>query len=373
LWHEFCHVVTLEKTKNKMPRWLSEGISVYEERQANPAWGQTMTAQYRKMILSGELLPVSRLSAAFLQPPSPLHLQFAYYESSLVVEYLVEQHGLDTLKLILHDLAQDVPINAALEQRVGSLDVLDEDFAKFARQRAHSLAKDADWEVSDLPSNASVPTLRTWTAEHPDNLVGLQLLAAALIRDEAWEEAKQPLRELLRLYPEDISDECAYRKLARVHRELGETDAERAVLTQLSALDADAVDVYRRMIEICEANDDWAGVAENAEYLLAVNPLLRAPHQQLARAAEQLGTPTRAIQSYRALVRMDPVDPAEAHFRLARLLRDQGEMSAARRQVLMALEEAPRYRAAQRLLLELVDGPRAQPKPAVPPKQEETQ
>ena len=26
LWHEFCHVVTLTKTKNKMPRWLSEGI-----------------------------------------------------------------------------------------------------------------------------------------------------------------------------------------------------------------------------------------------------------------------------------------------------------------------------------------------------------
>ena len=32
LWHEFCHVVTLNKTRNKMPRWLSEGISVYEER-----------------------------------------------------------------------------------------------------------------------------------------------------------------------------------------------------------------------------------------------------------------------------------------------------------------------------------------------------
>ena len=43
LWHEFCHVVTLHKTRNKMPRWLSEGISVYEERQAEPAWGQSMT------------------------------------------------------------------------------------------------------------------------------------------------------------------------------------------------------------------------------------------------------------------------------------------------------------------------------------------
>ena len=73
LWHEFCHVVTLTKTNNRMPRWLSEGISVYEEVQANQAWGQTMNPQYRQMILDGELTPVSQLSGAFLRPPSAMH------------------------------------------------------------------------------------------------------------------------------------------------------------------------------------------------------------------------------------------------------------------------------------------------------------
>src|SRR5947209_20567459 len=34
LWHEFCHVVTLKLTQNKMPRSLSAGISVYEDRHA---------------------------------------------------------------------------------------------------------------------------------------------------------------------------------------------------------------------------------------------------------------------------------------------------------------------------------------------------
>ena len=50
--------------ENKMPRWLSEGISVYEERQANPAWGARMSPRFREMILGGELTPVGKLSGA---------------------------------------------------------------------------------------------------------------------------------------------------------------------------------------------------------------------------------------------------------------------------------------------------------------------
>jgi hypothetical protein len=40
------------------------------------------------------------------------------------------------------------------------------------------------------------------------------------------------------------------------------------------------------------------------------------------------------------------------HFRLARLMHSNND-PAAKRQVLLALEEAPRFRAAHRLLLEL--------------------
>jgi len=154
LWHEFCHVVTLQKTHNKMPRWLSEGISVYEERQARPGWGQTMTPQYREMILGDDLTPVSRLSGAFLAPPSGLHLQFAYYESSLVVEYLVDKYGLDILKRILTDLGAGMSINETLQRYTGSLDALNQEFAEYARQRARQLAPNAEWERPELDPDA---------------------------------------------------------------------------------------------------------------------------------------------------------------------------------------------------------------------------
>src|ERR1043166_2951102 len=157
LWHEFCHVVTLQLTKNKMPRWLSDGISVYEEKQANPTWGQAMNPKYREMILEkDELTPVSELSAAFLSPKSPLHLQFAYYESSLVVEFLVSRFGADALKKILIDLRDDIEINAAIEKNTEAMDKIEDEFETFAIKRAQDLAPGLDWKKPRLATAAAL-------------------------------------------------------------------------------------------------------------------------------------------------------------------------------------------------------------------------
>jgi tetratricopeptide (TPR) repeat protein len=395
LWHEFCHVVTLEKTNNKMPRWLSEGISVYEERQKNPTWGQSMTPQYRQMILGADpnveadrdaedelrpddgdgvdpqemaaaaaggsqLTPVSRLSGAFLRPPSPLHLQFAYYESSLVVEYLVEQHGLQTLKKILDDLGQGLTINETLERHVGSLEELDEDFAEYARQQARGLASGVDWNREALPEEADLDALEAALEDWPSNYWALKRYGQALVAAQRWDEAREVLQKLYELYPDDTSPASALELLAVVHRQTGEEESERQVLEKLAALHSDSVDVYKRLMEIAAAEGDWAAVAENAERLLSVNPLLPTGHEMLSRAAAELGQPGRSVQPLAALVEMEPIDPAGVHFRLAQALHGVGRRDEARREVLKALEEAPRYREAQRLLLEIVgDEPQA--------------
>ena len=374
LWHEFCHVVTLQLTHNKMPRWLSEGISVYEEKQANPAWGQAMNPKYRDMILHDQLAPLGEISAMFLAPKSSLHLQFAYFESSLAVEFLVKDFGLEALKKILADLRGDLDINQAIEKNTAPMKQLEKDFNVFARRRAEELAPGLDWQK---PKSARDPgeddSLIFETVAGPSNTKEAELTstnyyrlhqeARTLMKEKKWPEAKVPLVKLMDLYPAETGSDSASALLARIHRELGETGPEREVLNHLATGDADAPDVYLRLMELAAAAADWPAVAENAGRFIAVNPLAPPPYRFLAEASEKLGNTTEGIRSCQILLVLDPPDPAAVHFRLAKLLRQGGDPSA-RRHVLQALEEAPRFRDALDLLLE-INGEK--PKAKTPP------
>jgi tetratricopeptide (TPR) repeat protein len=355
LWHEFCHVVTLHKTRNKMPRWLSEGISVYEERQANPAWGQSMTPEYRELILDGGATPVSQLSSAFLAPKSPLHLQFAYFESSLVVEYLIEKYGMDKLLALLDDLGDGKDINEALVIHTEPLNRLDADFANYLRTRAEKLAIAARWDEPELAPDAGPEELAAWLSDHTNSVPGIKQLVRERLRNKQYQQALDMAKRLREVFPNDNSSDNAYAILAAAYRGLDDADGEREALEQLARRDDSAVDAYLRLMELAEATQDWEAVAKNAQRMLAVNPLVAAPHRSLARATEKLGRRDEAIGAYQAVLQFDTTDIAETNFRSALLLRDAEKHDAARRHVLLALEEAPRYREAHKLLLELTN------------------
>jgi tetratricopeptide (TPR) repeat protein len=172
------------------------------------------------------------------------------------------------------------------------------------------------------------------------------------LQNEEWNQAKSVLQRLLDAYPNQRGPDNAYLLMAEAHRALEETEAERGTLAKLARVDAEAIDTFARLMELDQGREDWEGVRLNAQRYLAVNPLISFPHQYGANAAEALGQVTNAIISYRNLLLLDPPNPAEVHYRLARLLH-QAEDPSARRHVLQALEEAPRFRDAHRLLLKI--------------------
>jgi len=360
LWHEFCHVVTLQLTQNKMPRWLSEGISVYEESQADPSWGMHMNARYRELILNGELTPVGNLSAAFLTPRSPEYLQFAYFQSSLVVDYIISHYGVESLKAILRDLGDGREINSAIAAHTVALPKLEADFAAYARARADQLAPRLDWTRPDavLLAPGEESQLGDWARRHPDNYWALRSQARDLLAAKRWAEAEVLLTHFLALFPTQIGADSAYGQLAAAQRAERASEAERATLAKWVALDDEAADACLRLMELTEAARDWPAVKQYAERFMAINPLVPPPYRYLAEAAPQLGDPATAIAANRTLLRLGAPNPAEVHFQLARLLHPADEVGA-RRQVLEALEDAPRYRQALALLQAIDRSPAA--------------
>ncbi|QDT89425.1 peptidase MA family metallohydrolase [Gimesia algae] len=354
LWHEFCHVVTLELTKNKMPRWISEGLSVYEERQKNPLWGETMVPQYRDMILKGETTPISELSSAFQNPKSSLHIQFAYYQSSMVVEYLINEFGFDAMKSILNDLRAGIPVNVAIERRTKSLGELEQDFATYLKAEAEIFAPEVDWSEQDLTALTSDDTKRfdDWIREHPQHFQGLMAYSRILEEENRTVELETTLKKLVELYPQYTGADNACLRLVELYQKQERFDLEQSFLEQYAKYNPNALAVFQRLATLYQQQENWEAVYQACQDANAINPLDQETQQRLAIACIQLNRQPEAIAAYQAILALEPHNPAETHYQLARLLQDTHKQKA-KRHTLIALEQAPRFRAAHQLLLEL--------------------
>lgn len=355
LWHEFCHVVTLTVTRNRMPRWLSEGISVYEEERRHSSWGMRMSGTFRKMVLDEKTFtPLSKMSGAFLSPESSDHLLFAYFEAAQAVKWLIDSHGEAKFQSLLKDLAAGYRINEALGRNMAPVEKLDAGFASHLRGRAQALASQADWSEPERgevdPRDPAAVT--AWLKEKPNNLWALRVAARRLLAVERWEESLALSKRLIALFPEDPEAGNGFQLAAQAYEGMKKPVEEAAMLREWLKRSPDAATASLRLMELDRQARNWAGVKEAADRVLAIDPFLKQPYEGLAAAGEAMGNKREAVAALRHLLVLGADNPVQVSFTLARLLQDE-EPKAAKRYLLDALAEAPRFRAGHELLLQL--------------------
>ncbi|HET9713586.1 MAG TPA: tetratricopeptide repeat protein, partial [Pyrinomonadaceae bacterium] len=101
LWHEYTHVITLQMTDYRIPRWFSEGLSVYEERRARPGWGDDWNPLFVRAFMERRWFKMADLDAGFQRPKSPQDVPIAYFQASQVCEFIVERYGFDAILRML--------------------------------------------------------------------------------------------------------------------------------------------------------------------------------------------------------------------------------------------------------------------------------
>jgi tetratricopeptide (TPR) repeat protein len=233
------------------------------------------------------------------------------------------------------------------------MEKLDQDFAAWFKGQADQLAPKVNWEEPKLlPEDGSAP-LTAWNKEHADSFWGLIYEGEAFLLERKFAEAKVPLNKAVALFPQYAEMDGPYLLLAKAYRELKEAKDERDVLAKFTTLNADAVAPRLRLLELASADHDWKTMRSESEKVLGVDPLTPLPYRYLADSAEALGERATAIAARRTLLLMDPLDKPEQHYRLAKLLYEDGKLPEARREVDLSLEDAPRYRDALGLLLEI--------------------
>jgi tetratricopeptide (TPR) repeat protein len=100
-WHEFAHVAALKLTAHRVPRWLTEGLSVYEEGLDHPHWARNFQRDLADAWASKRLLPLSELDFGFSKPKYPQQILNSYFQGCVIVRLIVERWNFDKILEIL--------------------------------------------------------------------------------------------------------------------------------------------------------------------------------------------------------------------------------------------------------------------------------
>jgi cellulose synthase operon protein C len=352
LWHELAHVITLQLSNQRIPRWLTEGISVFEEKRARPEWGREMEVTFARALDRGEVLKLDALNAGFQNPQT---ISLAYYEASLLVEHIVNVHGEPALRALVASFADGVDTTAAINKVLNlELDALQKSFDGFLDQRFRAL-RAALVVPDDLAPDMPLDRIRALAAQHPGSFA-VQMTLGRALRSVDPQSAIQAFERASALIPMATGSESPQAQIVEVAMKLGDKARAARALEALSTQDHTDVESARQLVGLLDPKAERERLKSALQKVVAVDPFDSGAHTTLGRMALEDGRPPDAVRAFRVALAGGPSDRASAHADLAEGLVLTGARDEAKKQTLSALEIAPTYERAQELLLKLVEG-----------------
>jgi cellulose synthase operon protein C len=351
LWHEMAHVMTLQMSNNRLPRWLSEGISVFEERRARPEWGREMEVRFAQALGEGQLLKLRDLNEGFSDPQL---ISLTYYQASLVADHLIETYGEPALWRLLRAYGEGLETEEAFVSAFeATLDDVQESFE--ARLERDYAPLRAALETPAFPDDATVEQLQGIASDNPGSF-GAQIRLAVALR-EAGEggQAIEALERASSLVPSANGPANPNALIARIALE--QDDTERAIRALQAVIDVDPADVEsaRQLAALLEPLGDDARTAAAFRRVAELDPFDVRAQTVVGRQAIRQRDPETALRAFRSALAGGPADRAGAFLDLGEAYLMAGQFADAKREIVAALEIAPSFERAQDLLLDTID------------------
>ena len=353
LWHELAHTFHLGMTQHRVPRWFTEGLAVFEERQARPGWGDDVTPGFLVAFQDGRLAPVSELNNGFMRPEYPEQVGYSYYEASLVCELIERDHGFQAIVGILRAYGEgqstEEAFNSVLHTDLASFD---EYFDQYVRDRfAGPLAALEMAAPGDSSSPVTREDIMRRARQDTGDFLAQLGMGRILLEQGRSNEAISFLEQAKQLFPEYGGADSPHWYLSQLHLQAGDSMAAEQDLVDLTVINEQHYQARVELANLREALHDRAGAAKTLGEVRYIYPLEVPDHIRLAELYASVSEWSDAILERRAIVALNPVDRAEALYQLAKTYFEAGDVANARSTVIDALEGAPNFEEAQDLLL----------------------
>lgn len=330
LWHEMSHVFTLTMTDSHVPRWFTEGIAVHEETAASPEWGDRLIPEVLMAIKDKQLLPISELDRGFIHPHGQGQVLVSYYQAGRICDFITDKWGWDTILAMLDDYAHDIdtPTVIRKELKLEPAEFDKQFLAMVEAETRKSVQNFSEWK-DDVKKISDASKTKDY---------GAVIKLGAEARD---------------LFPDYVEAGSVYEFLAKAYLAKDDKPAAIAELERymkIGGRDPSTLKTLADELQAAGNKKEAAAVLDRVNYIY---PMDGAQHEQLGLLWLDQNNTAGAIREFRAVLARDPIDPAQAHFNLARAYNQNHQTEQAKDELIAALEAAPGFRPAQKLLLEL--------------------
>ncbi len=330
LWHEMDHVFVLSATNHRVPRWFAEGLAVHEEGQARPEWANRATPEVLLAIRDKKLLPVADIDRGFIFPQYPSQVIVSYFEAGAMCDYIQQRWGAEKLVAMVHSFAALKSTPDVIESDLHIAPAqFDKDYLVWLNEKYGETASNFDnWRKA------------------------LKELAAASTAGQT-DVLLQRAPKVIDLYPDYVGDANAYEMFSAAQLAKGDKSGAIATLEKYQALGGMSPVTLEKLAALQQEAGDRKSAASTLQAVNYIYPESESLHRQLGALWLASKNYTGAEREFGAVLAMHPLDKASAEFNLAEAYWAAGDKAKAEDSVLLALETAPGFRPAQKLLLEI--------------------
>lgn len=414
MWHEFVHVITLAKTEHQTPRWLTEGISVYEE-QARPAWDREYERRFLEVYHQGQMRGIATLNGGFTRPRYRDEVIVSYYQGGLVVDYIVKTWGFDKIKAMLEGYRKRLNTTEVVQKILGvSTDKFDQGFEKYIQKRFANIKIKAKYNAQDLerwrkkvqanPNRADYLAQMAFAQFHNGQVVDAEITAGKalaanpsegdalavmgyvefargnkkaareyfakalknktsdgyrinkrlgflLVQEKKRDKALPYLEKALELYPRD---QTLLYNMVKIYDGMGKKDKALKLREEIVKINERDLTTRKYLLAYYRAKNMWDKVYPLAEEGLYINPFNPDYHIALATYFKKKSNWKMALRHYLSLAEITKKRPqAKILVEVAKMYLKLGQKGKAKEYVEKALEANPNHPEAKRLQGEL--------------------